>query len=138
MKRILYIIAVCLLPASLSGQMKIDRHMDFTGKNKIILNIQISDSIKVMTWNKNEVYVAGSVNINDNKDNAGYETEFSESGSEIKVKAGFKDDYFKGKKNHCVESEINWVVYIPERADLSLESIDADITITGKTWSAQH
>ena len=133
MKRILYISILCLLSASLNAQLKIDKRLDYSGKNRIVLDIQISDSIKIITWERNEVYLTASVNINDNLDNDAYETEFSDSGSSIIVKARFKEDYFKGKKNNCVESEINWVAYIPEQADLSVESINADITITGQT-----
>ncbi|HLN56644.1 MAG TPA: DUF4097 family beta strand repeat-containing protein [Bacteroidales bacterium] len=133
MKKVLYILILSLFSASLNAQMKVDKNFGFTGKNKIMLDVQISDSIRVMTWDKNEVRVTASININENKDNEAYFTNFRDDGSIIAVKAGFKEDYFKGRKDHNVESEINWVVYMPERADLSIETINADITITGKT-----
>lgn len=133
MKRAIYILLLGFLPFLLNAQTKIDKHLSFAGKDKVVLNIQISDSIRIRTWDKNEVYVTASININENKDNAGYETEFTESGSSVVVKAGFIENYFKGRKDHNVETEINWVVYVPERADMSVESINADITITGQT-----
>lgn len=133
MKRLLYITLISIFTVTVNAQMKIDKHISFSGKNRISLNIQISDSIKVITWNKNEVYLTGSVNINDNKDNEAYYTEFGESGSTVSVKAGFKENYFRSNKDNHVESDIFWVVYVPENADLSLESINADITIAGKT-----
>ncbi len=133
MKRIQYILFLSLLAASLNAQVKIDKHLDFSGKNRIMLDIQISDSIRVLTWTKNEVYVTASININDNKDNDAYSTSFREDGTTVEIDARFKDDYFQDRKNNHVESEINWVVYMPERADLTIETINADITITGKT-----
>ncbi len=103
------------------------------------MNIQIADSIRVITWNKNEVYAKGSININDNKDNDIYITSFDESGNTLEVRAKFDDD--KSKKNwndscNCCcnyRSKIYWDVYIPENAAFSVETIDGNIIIDGKT-----
>ena len=54
-------------------------HEIFQEKNPSSLKIQIADSIIIQTWNKNEVYVKASVNINENKDNEAYDTSFDES-----------------------------------------------------------
>jgi hypothetical protein len=122
---------LCLCP--LQAQQIIEKHMNFSGKDALSLNIQIADSIDIQTWNKDEVYLKASVNINDNKDNAAYETSFSEDGNKIVVKANFQDKYFKGKKNCCNESEIYWIVYIPENKRFSVETINGNITVRGKT-----
>lgn len=133
MKRITAIFSSILIAASINAQTKIEKHLDFSGKESVRLNIQISDSIRIQTWNKNEVYINASVNINDNKDNEAYETKFGETGNAVTVNAGFKDDYFKGRQNCCNESDISWQVFVPEKATVSVESINADITITGNT-----
>ncbi|HEX2969154.1 MAG TPA: DUF4097 family beta strand repeat-containing protein [Bacteroidales bacterium] len=134
MKSLIYIIILSLTAACLNAQMKIDKHLDFSGKSKVTLDIQISDSIRIVTWNKNEVYVTASVNVNENKDNDAYKTEFIDNGNNLVVKTHLDENYFKGRKNNCCnETEIFWVAYLPERAALSVESINADITITGKT-----
>jgi hypothetical protein len=122
---------LCLCP--LQAQQIIEKHMNFSGKDALSLKIQIADSINVQTWNKDEVYIKASVNINDNKDNAAYETSFGEDGNKIVVNANFSDKYFKGKKNCCNESEIYWVVFIPENKRFSVETIDGNITVRGKT-----
>jgi hypothetical protein len=122
-----------LFICQVQGQQIIEKHLDFAGKESVTLKIQIADSINIETWNKNEIYVKASVNINDNKDNAAYETSFDEAGSSVIVKANFRENYFKGKNNCCNEAEIFWQVYIPEKAKLSVESINADITIKGQT-----
>lgn len=133
MKRILYIIALIVITATLNAQMKIEKHLDFSGKNAVKLDIQFADSINLQTWNKNEVFVSAVVSINENKDNDAYETSFGETGTTTSVKAGFKDNYFKNRKDNHVETDIYWNIYIPEKATFSLESINADITITGDT-----
>ncbi len=133
MKRIILIFISLLLISAVNGQLNIEKHLSFSGKESVRLNIRISDSIIVRTWNKNEVYVKAKVSINDNKDNDAYETSFSETGNSVVVNAGFKDNYFKGKDNCCIDSDISWQVFVPEKASLSIESINADITIMGET-----
>jgi hypothetical protein len=127
------ILVTWLCVFTVQAQKKIEKHLSFSGKEAIELNIRIADSINIQTWNKNEVYVTASVNINENKDNDAYLTSFEETNNKVVVNANFKDDYFKGRNNCCVESDIYWQVFIPEKAAFSVESINADITITGKT-----
>jgi hypothetical protein len=60
--------------------------MAFSQQKSINLDIQIADSIRIITWNKSEVYAKASIDINDNKDNEVYVTNFEEKGSSIEVK----------------------------------------------------
>jgi hypothetical protein len=115
------------------GQQLIEKHISFSGKESLSLNISIADSINIQTWNKNEVYVKASVNINGNKDNDAYMTSFDDTGNLVNINAKFKDKYFKGKNNCCNTTDIYWQVYIPEKTKFSVKTINADITITGKT-----
>jgi hypothetical protein len=127
------IVLMWLCFASAQAQQIIEKHIDFSGKDLLSLKIQIADSINVQTWNKNEVYVKASVNINDNKDNEAYITSFDDEGKTVSVKANFKDNYFKGKKNCCNETDIYWQIFMPEKTKFSVETINANITITGQT-----
>ena len=133
MKIVTVFIVIWLCYAPIQAQQIIEKHIDFSGKESLSLKIQIADSINIQTWSKNEVYVKASVNINDNKDNEAYVTSFDESGNSVNVKANIKENYFKGKKNCCNEEKIFWQVFIPEKTRFSVETINADITITGKT-----
>jgi hypothetical protein len=122
---------VFLLPVK--AQTTIEKHLNFSGKEKLILNIQIADSIKIHTWNKPEVFARASVNINDNQDNDVYLTSFDESGNDVEVTAKIKDGYLKEKKNCCMETEIAWELFIPEKTVFSIETINGDIMIDGVT-----
>ena len=133
MKRIIIILSALLAIIPVNAQMKIDRHLPFSGKEAVSLKIEISDSVQIKTWDKNEVWVTALVNINDNKDNDAYETSFDEGGKTLVVRAGFKENYFKGRKNNCIESEITWQVFVPRNVAVSAESINADFTVTGDT-----
>jgi len=133
MKRLTILVVVLLCCVSMEAQQIIEKHMNFSGKESLSLKIQIADSINIQTWNKNEVYVKASVNVNNNKDNEAYQTSFDESGSQVSVNANFREKYFKGKNNCCNETDIYWQVYIPEKARFSVETINANVTIVGQT-----
>lgn len=122
---------LCFIPAK--AQLKTEKTISFEGKDVLELNIRIADSIKIHTWAKDEVLVKSSVNINNNKDNDAYKITYSDSGSNVEVKAGFKKDYFKGKSNCCNEADIYWDVWVPDNKYFTVETINADITITGNT-----
>jgi predicted membrane protein len=133
MKIITMLVVIWLCLAPVQAQQIIEKHMDFSEKESVALYIQIADSINIQTWNKNEVYVKASVYINENKDNEAYITSFDESGSSLSVNAKFRDKYFNGKNNCCNKTDIYWQVFIPEKTRFSVETINANVTITGQT-----
>jgi hypothetical protein len=133
MRTIAVLVVMWLCYSQVEAQQIIEKHLDFSGKESISLNIQIADSIIINTWNKNEVYVKGSVSINQNKDNEAYETYFDVSGPTVTVNANFRKNYFKGRNNCCDETDIYWQIYLPEKTKFNLETINADVTITGQT-----
>ena len=129
-------LCIVLLMGSISynaiAQKIIEKHINFSQKETVKLDIQITDSIHIQTWNKNEVYARASVSINEDKDNDVYLTKFDDSGKKVVISAKFDSDYFDESQNY-VESNIFWDVYIPEKAGFSVETINGDITIAGKT-----
>lgn len=139
MKRLLLSLLLGRLFVPQAGAQKIiEKHMNFSNKDLISLNIQIADSIRILTWNKNEVYVKTSIDINDNKDNELYQLTFNEDGSTVAVLAKIKEEEDGKRRNYnnnccCYDSHIYCDVYIPENANVSVESINGNITITGRT-----
>lgn len=129
----------CLLSCFTNAQKIVEKHISFSSGQQITLNIQIADSIRIITWNKNEVYTKASIDINNNKNNDVYKTEFNESGNGINVWAKFddtkKDETYNDSCNCCCNyrSKIYWDVYIPENAPFSVETIDGNIIIEGRT-----
>lgn len=128
------IFTICwVLMSHTLAQKTIEKHINFSGKEKLVLNIQIADSIKIHTWNKDEVFAKASVNVNDNEDNDVYETNFNESGKDVEIKASIQDSYLREKKHCCTNTEITWELYIPEKTVFSVETINGDIMIEGIT-----
>ncbi len=137
MKKIL-LLTCCLCGAGiLDAQKIITKAFSFVNKESLSLNLNIADSIQIVTWNKNEVSVKCSININQNKYNDDYKVAFDESGKIIQVKAKFETDRktsWNNDSNCCnYKSEIIWEVMIPENAAFEVETINGDIIITGKT-----
>jgi len=133
MKTIGIFIALWVLVAPVMAQKTIEKHMGFSGKQNIQLDLKFADSIMIRTWSKEEVYAHAVVNINDNKDNEAYVTGFNESGNSVVISSNYKDGYFDRKNNCCIQSEIVWEVFIPEHVPFSVETIDGNIIIEGKT-----
>jgi len=153
---LLFLLCLGLLPAG--AQKIIEKHIDFAPNGYVRMNFQISDSIRIITWKKNEVYIKSSINVNDNQNNDDYKMVFGESGNTINVSAkldlpkgaccgGKKDSSGKviqsgnttnrGDNDCCCccscHNQILHEVYVPENADFSVETINGNITITGNT-----
>ncbi|HEY6900317.1 MAG TPA: hypothetical protein VI233_06730 [Puia sp.] len=134
---LILLLGIGLLPAS--AQKIIDKTFEFSPNGIVHMNFQISDSIRILTWKKNEVHIKSSINVNDNQNNDDYKMVFDQSGSTINVSAKLefkcKDSSRKNNCNCCccTNSEIYHEVYIPENSDFSVETINGNIIITGNT-----
>jgi hypothetical protein len=153
-----------LLPAR--AQKIIEKHIPFSAKNFVAMNFQISDSIRIITWKKDEVYIKSSIDINDNQDNDAYKMVFEETGNTIDVSGHLEGNEIRRRRrsnrdstssrdssdnnkehvygnvhvygNDCCcccsnDAQIYHVVYIPENADFSVETINGNIVISGQT-----
>jgi hypothetical protein len=141
MKNIIAFILLCLLSCCANAQKIIEQHLNYSPGKKITMNIQIADSIRIISWNKNEVYAKASVNINENKDNDVYTTSFDAAGSGIDITAKIDDKKRKERSdssNCCnYKSDIYWDIYVPEDADFYVETINGNIIIEGKTGAVK-
>jgi DUF4097 and DUF4098 domain-containing protein YvlB len=139
MKNIIALALLCLFAGSAGAQKIIEKQVELNANAIIRLNIQIADSVKVITWNKNTAYIKASVEINSNKNNDDYNFTFEGSGSSFDVKSKFSSTY-KGCCGNCncnchCHDSINVVVYVPENTDVVIETINGNITVAGKLSS---
>jgi len=141
MKKNILIALFCLglLPAT-QAQKIIEKHLNYTANGFVSMNFQISDSIRIITWNKNEVYVKSSINVNDNQDNDDYKMVFDETGGTINIQGKLETNRARRnrKDSNCccccnTYATIYHDVYLPENADFSVETINGNIIITGRT-----
>ncbi len=147
MKNKLFVALLCIGSMATRAQKIIEKHIPFSPKNFVSMNFQISDSIHIITWKKDEVYIKSSINVNDNQNNDDYKMVFDETGSTINVSAKLETDNIRRPRkdsgdNHnenccwcCnnVRTKIFHEVYVPENVDFSVETINGNIIIAGNT-----
>jgi hypothetical protein len=140
---------ILIMALPVRAQKVIEKHIDLAAGGFVDMNFQVSDSIRIITWAKNEVYIKSSINVNDNKDNDAYNMTFDGPGKTVEIRGKLDWNGSRGCRtssrkdsadNHdeccccCnVRSEIVHEVYIPENADFSIETINGNIVISGKT-----
>ena len=143
MKKNILFALLCIGSLATKAQKIIDKHIPFSPKDFVAMNFQISDSIRIVTWKKDEVYIHSSIDVNDNKDNDDYKMVFEESGQMVNVSARLETDNIRKRSSHdssgdcccCCNyrTHITHVVYVPENVDFSVETINGNITIVGNT-----
>jgi hypothetical protein len=144
MKKNILFALLCIGFISTRAQKIIDKHIPFSPKDFVAMNFQISDSIRIMTWKKDEVYIHSSIDVNDNQDNDDYKMVFEESGQMVNVSARLETDNIRKRRSSHDSSgdcccccnyrtHITHVVYVPENVDFSVETINGNITIVGNT-----
>ena len=146
MKNNLFIALLCIGSLATRAQKIIEKHIPFSPKNFVSMNFQISDSIHIITWKKDEVYIRSSIDVNDNQNNDDYKMVFDETGSTVNVSAKLETDNIRrsGKdstnNNNCCccwcnnyRTKIFHEVYVPENVDFSVETINGNIIIAGNT-----
>ena len=141
MKNGILVLALCLGMIPAMAQKIVEKHIAFSQGKLISMNFQISDSIRIISWDKNEVYLKSSINVNDNKNNDDYKMNFGETEDNINISG--KLEFEKGKNpcnnngnencNCCCscQTTIYHDVYIPENSDISVETINGNIVLTG-------
>src|SRR5580698_10256208 len=151
MKNSLLIVLVLAAAAPVRAQKVIEKHIQLSANGFVSMNFQISDSIRIITWKKNEVYVKSTIDVNDNKNNDDYKEMCNESGNTVNVTANLDDhcNTFHSRRrssdssnrpsdsnNDCncgCEENIYHVIYVPENTDFSVETINGNIIISGNT-----
>jgi hypothetical protein len=132
---LMLLLSIGILPAI--AQKVVEKHMPFTAGKMISMNFQISDSIRIITWDKNEVYIKSSIDVNDNKNNDDYKMSFDETDDNIHIAGKLEMNGGKGHWNNgdgnccCNQATIYHDVYIPANADISVETINGNIVLTG-------
>jgi len=132
MKNKMMMALLCLMALPSTAQKVIEKHIDFSQKKSVSLDMSIADSISIHTWNKPEVYVKALVNINNNRNNDDYQTTFNDSGTVVTVKASFPCGHYY-PNDSCNTDVIIWNVYLPEETKLWVKTINGNILVAGNT-----
>lgn len=140
MKRYILFIGLLLTFSNLTAQKKVTENASSRGINDVYVHVKFADNIEVKNWDKNEISVQATVNINDNEHNDYFSLKASKIGDSYTVKSDY-GDFFKKHRNfysrksddgdcNCYNQntmDINYVIYVPKNMELKVKSISGDV-----------
>lgn len=132
MKNIQTILLCVLIPLAGFAQRNVEKTEGVSVNDKIELDFQFASDIKVLQWDKKEVQIQATVNINDGDGNDAFSLQSERFAGVVKIRSDF-GDYFKNQwkdKNstNCnTTTNIDYVVYVPKGANLKVKSISGSL-----------
>jgi len=146
MKKTILLIIILISFVSINAQRIVEKTIKVKKGQNIELDFQFADDIIIKTWNKNEIYVKVSVNINDNIDNDDFMLNIFDEKSEIEIKSEIKNlgnknentitlrkDEETGEyhyKGNCTQMDLFFEVFIPQGTNLEVKTISGNIEVT--------
>ncbi|MBA4853862.1 hypothetical protein [Emticicia sp. BO119] len=150
MKKLITLLLTLALCHSLSFAQKIvEKHLPFSAGQSVDLNLRFANDIKVQYWDKPEVYVKIAVEINGGRLNDALMVDSKNNSNQISLKTDYDKELIKkGRPEDCPDtkdgrsswgsnneryyvcSTINYEVYLPKKAEVSLETINGNIWIS--------
>lgn len=123
-----------------------EKTLSFDGASVVYLKLAFGDNITVKGWDKNEVYVKTSVEINGGKLNKALTMSYYNAGGEVVVKSEMDHELMRtGKKSDCTGAnkysssyngnhyyacyKISYKVMMPRNAMLKVKTINNDINL---------
>jgi hypothetical protein len=122
-----------MFTVTVTAQRQVEKSMTVSSGQDIFLNFKFAENIKIAQWDKSEVLVKVSVNIDDGEGNEFFSLESDTSGETAEMTSEF-GDYFKSKNrknrnywNNHTTTEILYTVYVPMNVNLKVKSISGDV-----------
>jgi len=99
MKRNILFIGLLLTFNNLTAQKKVTESTKSNGIEYVYVHLKFAQKIVVKNWNKNEISVEATVNLNDNTKNDKFSLKTDKIGETFKVQSDF-GDFFERHKNN--------------------------------------
>ena len=153
MKNTLLLLLILFLVNPVFSQKIITKTLPLTADQAVHLNLKFGDSIQVRYWDKSDVSVRIAATINNGKLDNALLVETGSTDQAVKLTTDFDKELIKqGKAEDCpgsrnrstwqtdrngtsysVCSTINYVIFLPRKAALRVETINGNIDIQGAT-----
>ncbi len=141
---ILTLLLFCLAFSWAFSQEIIEKNIKMPNRKKVVFDVDFSDQIIIKSWDKSEVFVKATVNINDNTNNDKFHLDLEET-SESVTFSGKVDDLEKLSnenstnihgvivrgEDRCVNLEIDYEIFLPENAQIDLKTISGNVEMMG-------
>lgn len=124
---ILFALLICL-SLSVSAQKKVEDRQPVDGQRTLSLDFPFADDIVIETWDKAEVYVEATVDINDNEDNDLFAIRSGSSERRIymEMDESVWESRSKKRRKNCWKSDIAIKVYLPKTLEIDAETISGN------------
>lgn len=154
MKKILLFALLFIKACSLLfGQKIVNEAYKLPESGRVSMNLKFADSIRVSSWDKDEIQIKATILINNGKLNEAFTMKVDKSGNELEITTDFDNEMIKqGKAEDCndyggsngntyyqkgmywnkgnaVCSDIYFEIKIPNKADFRIETISGNIDI---------
>lgn len=143
-KNFVTIVVFCLAISWATGQQVIEKSARLQGNQTLVFDVDFADQIIIKTWDKKEVLTKVTYNINDNKDNSKFHLDLMETSDNVTFTGTIDDMKSLSENNstdlpgvvirqedHCVKLEIDYEIFMPANASVSLETISGNIEMIG-------
>ncbi len=128
--------------------------MAVPASKKVNLNLKFGNEVKVTAWDKKDAYVKVTYEINGGKLNQAFQLNFTPGNDQLKVTADLDHELLKnsnvegdcpdgqgrtfasyknGKINKGACTRIDYEIFLPRDARLTLETINGDVELRGFT-----
>lgn len=130
----------------------VERTLAVPASNKVELNLKFGEDIKISAWNKKEAYIKVTYEINSGKLNEALQLGFESDNTSARVNVDLDKELTKnGQAGDCPDNnysqynvskngnrnfvcaKINYEIFLPANADLTVETINGNIEIRGLT-----
>ncbi len=131
----------------------VEKTLAVPASNNVNLKLTFGNDVKVTAWDKKEAYVKVTYEINGGKLNEAFQLTFDASQDQLNVTAGLNEEliknssptagdcpegysrnfvnYTKGKASNGACVQINYEIFLPRHANLTLETINGNIELRG-------
>lgn len=131
-----------------------EQRLPYRQGQQIKLELPIGKSIRISGWDKNEVELVARITINNNQLNDAWQLDVTEEADRIALTASFDEEILKNSnaadcqgsagyhtmnnnQRASICTEIYYEIKVPRQADISLNTISADVEASGLAGSSQ-
>ncbi|MBU1014673.1 MAG: hypothetical protein KKG99_16890 [Bacteroidetes bacterium] len=148
MKKIYIALSLILITLTAFNQTIVEKTIKLNSQKEVVLDFDFADEIKIKGWDKNEIYVKVSVNINDNEDNGAFKLDTKESSSFVSFISDI-ENMKKISKNRItvkttedgkrtttysdgwhIDMDIYFEVFLPKNMNVNLGTISGDVILS--------
>ncbi|AMM50670.1 hypothetical protein TH61_05050 [Rufibacter sp. DG15C] len=155
MKKLLLIALLLWGAGNLYAQKKtVEKTLDLPASKKVNLNLKFGNAVKVTAWDKKDAYIKVTYEINGGKLNQAMLLTFTSGQDQLTVLADLDHEllknsnyegdcpegattsfgnYTKGQARKGACTQINYEIFLPKDAHITLETINGDVELRGFT-----